>query len=225
MANNEMISKRLAISKSNAQMVIVVAVAAFVSIFCLVAAHAVWGENTYLSRVISKQRSASNQLNHNISAFNQLSTAYQSFISTPTNVIGGQTSGTGTNQGSNAQIILDALPPTYDFPALATSLNQLLTSKGFPNASISGTDDQITQQSNVISPTPTAVPIPFSFTISNASYASVAQVITATEESIRPIQIDTLSLTGGASNMTLSVTANTYYQPGKSVNITKQVVK
>ena len=67
--------------------------------------------------------------------------------------------------------------------------------------------------------------MPFSFTVSNANYTSVSQLITKLQQSTRPIQIDSFDLTGGSSNMTLTVNAHTYYQPAKSVSITKKVIK
>jgi len=69
--------------------------------------------------------------------------------------------GSGDNDGSNSKIILDALPSTYDFPALASSLEKLLASKGVPVSSLSGTDDQLNQETNTSSPTPAPVPMPF----------------------------------------------------------------
>jgi hypothetical protein len=39
------------------------------------------------------------------------------------------------------------------------------------------------------------------------------------------LQIDTLNISGGAGNMTVNVTAHTYYQPAKSLTITKKVIK
>ena len=50
---------------------------------------------------------------------------------------------------------------------------------------------------------PQPVPMPFSFSVSNTSYAAVGQLVAALQQSIRPIQIDTLGLSGAASNMAL----------------------
>lgn len=218
-------TKRLAISKANAQMVAVVAVAAFVTVFCLIASKAVFSQNQYQSRVTSAKEKAHQQLQKNIQTFGNLQTAYKAFDGTATNVIGGTTKGTGDNDGSNSKIILDALPSTYDFPALTSSIEKILADRGLKVTSITGTDDQLNQQGNTSSPTPQAVDIPFSFTVSNASYASVSQLLTSLQQSIRPFQIDTINVSGGANDMKLTITAHTYYQPAKSVNITKKVIK
>ena len=206
-------------------MVATVAIAAFVTIFCLVAAQAIWSQNGYQSRVTAADEKAHQQLEKNIQAFGSLVTSYQAFNSTGNNVIGGLTSGTGDNDGDNSKIILDALPKTYDFPALTSSVEKILTARGLTISSITGTDDQLSQESNTTSPDPQPVSMPFSFSITNANYASVQQLITDLQNSIRPIQVDSLTLSGGTSNMTLTVNAHTYYQPAKSLGITKEVVQ
>lgn len=218
-------TKRLAIDKAQAQMVAAVGIAAFVTIFCLVAANAILSQNQYQARVIDKKQAANKQLKANIQAFKDLVTHYQAFDSTSTNVINGNAGGSGDNDGKNSKIILDALPPNYDFPALTTSLEKILSDRGLKASSISGTDDQLNQQKNLSSPNPQPVSMPFSFTVSGASYSSAKQLIQALQQSIRPIAIDTLNISGGNSNMTLTVSAHTYFQPGKNVSITKQVVK
>jgi hypothetical protein len=225
MAKPEILTKRLAISKANAQMVAIISVAAFVTVFCLVAAKDVWSQTRYQARVTSKDEKAHQQLQANIKAFDNLVSSYQNFGSATTNIIGGNSTGSGNNDGDNAKIILDALPDSYDFPALTSSLEKILTASSFNVTSITGTDDQLNQQGNTSSPTPQPVSMPFSFSVSNTNYTSVQQLISTLQLSIRPIQIDSINLTGGANNMLLTVSAHTYYQPGKSVNITKQVIK
>jgi hypothetical protein len=115
-------SKHLAINKANAQIVGIVAAAAFISIFCLVASKAVLSQNSYNARVISAKEKAHKQLQNNLKAVNNLTISYKAFDETATNVIGGTAGGTGDNDGSNSKIIIDALPSAYDFPALTSSL-------------------------------------------------------------------------------------------------------
>jgi hypothetical protein len=218
-------TKRLAIDKTQAQMVVIVAVAAFVAIFCLVASKAVFSQNRYQARVITAKEAAHKQLEQNIDTFNNLQTAYKAFDGASTNVINGNTAGTGDNDGPNSKIILDALPPTYDFPALASSVEKILSDNGLKVTSITGTDDQASQQGNTSSPNPQSVTMPFSFTVSNASYATIGQLLNKLQQSIRPISIDTLDVSGGENNMTATISAHTYFQPIKTVGITKKVVK
>jgi len=229
-------TKRLAIDKAQAQTVGVVAAAAFVTIFCLVAAKGVLSQNQYQARVTSKKEAAHKQLQQNIQAFcgtadgtnctpGSLVGSYKSFDSASPNIIGGNADGTGDNDGTNSKIILDALPPSYDFPALTASIEKIVEKQGLKVASITGTDDQVNQQGNVSSPNPSAVNIPFSLTISGANYSSIQQLVNALQNSIRPMVIDTLALNGSSDDMTIIVGAHTFYQPGKNVSISQKVVK
>jgi hypothetical protein len=117
-------TKRVAIDKASAQMVIAMAIASFVAVFSLIASNAVWSQHGYLSRVTKEKEKAHSQLQANVKAVDGLTSAYRAFVSTPTNVIGGPSDGTGDNGGDNARIVLDALPPQYDFPALTSSLEK-----------------------------------------------------------------------------------------------------
>jgi len=225
MAAPQISTKRLAISKANAQMVAVVGIASFVTVFCLVASQAVWSQTRYQARVTSAEEKAHKQLQDNLAASDQLVDSYKNFTSSSTNVIGGHSSGTADNDGNNAKIVLDALPSAYDFPAVTSSIEKILNTGNFHISNVSGTDDQLNQQNNTSSPTPQPVNMPFSFSVTGANYNAVQQLIATLQKSIRPIQIDTINLTGSANNLTVTVNAHTYYQPGQSVNITKQVVK
>lgn len=226
MANKAQIStKRVAISKANAQMVVIVGVAAFVTVFCLVAAKTVFSQTRYQARVTSAEEKAHSQLQDNLQTYSQLASAYKTFDSASTNAIGGSKDGTGGNDGPNSKIILDALPSSYDFPALTSSIEKVLNDNGLKVSSITGTDEELSQQKNSSSPTPQSVQMPFSFTIVNASYPAIGQLMAKLQQSIRPIQIDSIDLSGGVNNMTATVKAHTYYQPAKSVSITEKVVK
>ncbi len=218
-------TKRLAISKANAQMVAIVGVAAFLTVFSLVAAQAVFSQTRYQARVTSAKEKAHKQLQDNISTYGQLADSYDTFDSEKINVIGGSRDGSGDNDGPNSKIILDALPPSYDFPALTASIEKILVDNGLKVTSINGTDDQLSQQSNTSSPNPEPVQMDFSFTVSNANYGSVRKLLTKMQQSIRPIQIDTLDISGAANDMTMTINAHTFYQPVKSVSITKEVIK
>jgi hypothetical protein len=224
-AKPQISTKRVAISKANAQMVGIVAGAAFITIFCLVASKAVFSQERYQARVISAKEKANDQLEANLKNFSSLQKSYAIFNSAPTNIIGGSATGTGDNDGTNSKIILDALPSSYDFPALTSSLEKILADNNLKVSSITGTDDQVNQQNNLINPNPQAVSMSFSFTVNDANYSSVSQLITKLQESIRPVVIDTLDLSGAANNMTATVNAHTYFQPVKGVSITKKVIK
>jgi hypothetical protein len=225
MANIEGLTKRVAINKANAQVVIVVGIASFVTVFCLMASKGVWSQTAYQGRVKSATSKANLQLASNITAYNSLAKSYESFATTTPNDLGGQISGTAQNSGNNAKIILDALPAAYDFPGLTSTLQKILTNGSFQVQSIGGADDQLTEGINSSSANPVPVSIPFTFTVINASYQSIGQLIQTLQESIRPIVIDNFQLGGDENDLTITVSAHTYYQPAKTLSITKQEVQ
>lgn len=212
------------IDKANARIVIYVSIAAFILIFSLVAIKTLISQAAYQNRVISAKKTAVNQLKTDIAATDQLKTSYAAFTETPQNVLGGNPGGTGPQDGNNAKIVLDALPSSYDFPGLTTSLESLLTGQGVKIDSISGTDDEVAQSANQSSTNPQPSPIPFTLS-AEGDYTGIQNVISAFEHSIRPMQVQTLDIAGNQGQLTLSLNAQTYYQPAKSLNINKEVVK
>ncbi|MGZ6005300.1 MAG: type 4a pilus biogenesis protein PilO [Candidatus Saccharimonadales bacterium] len=217
-------SKRLQINKASTVMVASLAITSFILVFSLIGGKALLSQRSYQAKVIAKKEAARDQLKANIDATGTLINSYKSFIGTSQNVIGGNPNGTASNDGDNAKIILDALPSQYDFPALATSLDKLLSDNSLKIGNISGTDDELTQQSNQSSATPTPVAIPFNVGVSG-TYKSIQKLISVFEKSIRPIQISNLTFAGNDKSLTVNILAQTYYQPEKDLTITTEVVK
>jgi len=217
-------TKRALIDKANTRIVIYVSVAAFILVFSLVATKTLVSQAAYQNRVISKKKVAVSQLKTDINATEDLKNSYDAFTHTTQNVLGGSPEGNGAKDGNNAKIILDALPSSYDFPGLTTSLEALLGSQNVKIKSITGTDDEVAQSANQSSTSPQPAPIPFSVSV-EGDYNGIQNVISAFERSIRPMQIQTIDLSGNQSSLTMNITAQTFYQPAKSLNIGKQVVK
>lgn len=217
-------TKRILIDKSQTTMVVATGIAAFVLVFSLVAAKSLIGQMTYQNRVISAKKAAVSQLKDNISATTTLVNSYKAFVNTSQNVLGGNPAGTGAQDGDNAKVVLDALPSKYDFPALATSLEKLITSQNLQIQSITGTDDEVAQSANSGSATPAAVAMPFQIAVTG-SYKGIQNLIKEFNSSIRPFQIQTIQLAGNQDNMTLTLTAQTFYQPEKDFNVTKKVIE
>lgn len=218
-------AKRLLIDKANTRIVAYVSIAAFIVVFSLVATKTLVSQATYQNRVIDAKRKTVNRLQTDIAATGQLDGSYNAFISTPQNAIGGNSNGVGTQDGNNAKIVLDALPSSYDFPGLMSSLQNLLTSQnGVQVDSLGGTDAEVTQGTNQASSSPQPVAMPFTASVSG-SYGAMQGVVDALGHSIRPMQIQTLSLNGTNNNMTMTITAQTFYQPAKSLNFGQEVVK
>jgi hypothetical protein len=217
-------TKRLQINQANVTIVIATSIAAFVTIFSLVAARALISQYSYQSKVIAKKEVAKKQLQANIVAVNSLLNSYQQFVSQPDNIIGGTATGQGDRDGDNARIILDALPSKYDFPAVATSIEKLVTERNAKIVKITGTDDEVNQQATESSATPEPVEIPFEVG-AESNYQTAQDLIGVFERSIRPVKLTGLTLAGKDSTLTLTLKAKTYYQPEKALSIKSEVVK
>lgn len=238
MARAQVSTKRLMISKANSTIVVVVAVAAFLTAFSLVASRALLGKRAYQNRVIAAQEKARDQLQKNLKEVESLNTSYIAFVGQDPNIIGGSRTGAGDRDGDNAKIVLDALPSKYDFPALTSSIEKIMSGK---IQTITGVDDEANQNSdgssqassnNGVSQTAQkeshgsgAVDMPFEMSV-KGSYASMQDVLNILQQSIRPIHINTLTYTAGdAGNVQLTVTAKSFYQPEKVLKITTEEVK
>lgn len=224
MAKTASFTKRALISKANSTMVIATAIAAFIFVFSMVASKALFSQASYQNKVIDQKKKALATLKSDISAVDSLKESYRSFVETPRNVLGGNPTGTGSLDGDNAKIVLDALPSKYDFPALATSLESLISSQGLEIQAISGTDEEVQQRQSSESPSP--VPIPFQVRVSG-SFESIKNLINAFERSIRPIQVKKVDMASAAQgdSLTALIDAETFYQPEKSLKIKTEVVK
>lgn len=216
--------KRQLIDKANQRVLVITSLAAFIVIFCLVASKTLFGQLLYQNRIVQAKKTTLSQLKKDFSAAQNLETAYQAYISTPQNVIGGNPSGSGPNDGDNGKIVLDALPGQYDFPALATSLTKLLSGQGVKIQSISGTDDEVAQSEQAQTATPQPVPMPFQVS-ANGNYQAIVNTAKTFEASIRPIQVQTITLSGDDANLNLTLAAQTYYQPQKTFNLSTKVIK
>lgn len=224
MAKTASFTKRALISKASSTMVLATGVAAFVVVFSAIASKTLIGQAAYQNRVISAKKQALATLESDLKARDSLVNSYKSFVDTPQNVIGGSPEGTGDKDGDNAKIVLDALPSKYDFPALATSIEKLVTMQGLAIQSIAGTDDELTQAANQSSTSPQPIAMPFQVQVVG-SYDSIKSFVNALERSIRPFQVLKVEVSGNEGSMTATIDAQTFYQPEKSLNIRTEVVQ
>lgn len=223
MASNISIGKRELIDKTNSRIVGVIAIAAFLVVFSLIASRALWSQRGYQSRVIDKKEAAVKQLNDNVKAVEDLEVTYKAFVERQDNVIGGSSQAIGDRDGDNAKIVLDALPSKYDYPALVTSLEKILADNGFSLKSISGNDEEIAQTDGGASE---PVMMPFELSSEANGYPQVETLLKVLYASIRPIDYKELSIKGNTdSNIEVRIDGFSYYQPSKGLTITKEVVK
>jgi hypothetical protein len=222
--NTAGLTKRALIDKANTTTVAAAAIAAFLVVFCLVSGRALLSQAMYQNRVISAKKDTLKQLNKNLEARDDLVKSYEAFVGTSQNVIGGNPSGSGDRDGDNAKIVLDALPSKYDFPALASSLEKLAGTQGLQLDTIVGTDDEVAQAGNETNATPVPVPMDFEVTVKGA-YQQVQGLTETFEKSIRPIQVQKIVMNSTEGNVSATITAQTFYQPEKKLELRKKVVK
>jgi hypothetical protein len=223
MAKLKISSKHLQINKANSVITLTLAIASFVAVASLVASRAMLQQRSYQAKVIKEKELAAKTLKDNIAAVDTLVNAYKEFVGRPDNIIGGSTAGTGERDGDNAKIVLDALPSKYDFPALTTSLEKILTQGNFKINNISGIDDEVGQGAKQSS-TPELIEIPFTFSVSG-NYDSLNSLIQTLENSIRPIKIDKLKFSIQSSEIQMDIDAKTFYQSEKTFTITTKEVR
>lgn len=222
MARKQLSLKQLAIDKDNTSIAIAVGLAAFIIVFALVASQALWQQRGYQAKVISKKKVALKELKRSSSEVEKLKTSYATFADAKENVLGGNPGGTGDRDGDNSRLVLDALPSKYDFPAVTTSLEKVF--KNYKIESIEGTDDEVNQGSIEASGSPELVEIPFVITLS-AGAASTKSILETYERSIRPFQIQKVSLKSEKDEVKTTVTAKTYFQAPKKFDVKREVMR
>ena len=206
-------TKRIQIDKSNTKVLIYICLATVALIFALVAAQALWKQIQYQNKVLSLRNKAIDQLEKNKKATAQLQAQYVAFDTASESIIG--------NSDANSKVVLNALPSKYDFPALATSLENLVNKSGVTLVSITGTDDQLNAKQSSIEPQP--VDIPFSLSV-KGSYDSIKTFISNLEKSTRPMKITKISFSGSEGTMQVDIAAVTQYQPLKILDLDKKQV-
>ncbi len=212
-------SKKVQIDKGQATIFATVAIASVVTIFSLVSSKSLWSNSRYLAKVIDKKETARDQLEENKATIGELTKAYEKFDNQETNLMGGSKNGTTDRDGSNGTLILNALPNTYDFPALASSIEKMLA--GYQIDSITGSDDIIAQSSSAQAQ---ATEIPFSFTVTT-NYSELKRLVGSFDKSIRPFSLTKIEFSGNGDALKVDIAAKTYYQPNTSLKITEETVK
>jgi Tfp pilus assembly protein PilO len=123
------------------------------------------------------------------------------------------------------QVIIDALPTEENRSALATSMQtEVLGPSGVTINSFSVTDSD---SGLAVAPSVTgtdASSFDFSFSITG-SYAQVQQAIKNMERSIRPITVKSISVQGTSEKLDANITATTYFQPAKDIQLKQGEVK
>lgn len=213
--------KHYKIQKAGSTVTIAVGIAAFVVIFSILGSYALFQQRNFQARVINEKEKTVKQLEANKEAVGNLKESYQAFVSQNPNVLEGNKDGDGDNDGDNAKLILDALPSNYDFPALVSSMEKILTDNGYPIAEIAGIDAEaeITDDAKA-----EIFEMPYELTtVSN--FDEVFELIETFERSIRPIKPVNVTITATEEGLQLDYAATSYYLPKTGVKFGEKVVK
>jgi hypothetical protein len=221
-------STNVKLDKAQTSMITTVAVATIVTIFCLVASKSLVSQASYQSRVIHARHTSIKQVKTNIDNANSLADHYNQVFegNSPANIIGGKNTKSSQAQppdGDNGSIVLHALPTTYDFPALLTSMAKVLSGHAVTNQSITGSDQALDFKNDPV-PNPAPVEIDLS-AAGTVTYANAQGLIQDFERSIRPFDITKLSLNGNQATMSISFDLATFYQQAKTTGLTTQEIK
>lgn len=206
-------SKHLQIDKANSLILIATAITTVIVIFSLVAAQSLLKQMSYQNKVIGLRNTANKQLADNIKSVSALKTSFDAFENSSESVIG--------TADKNSKIVLDSLPSKYDFPALATSLEGLISTSGDTIVGITGTDDEAQAKQDSTAPVPVEIPFDIS---AKGDFGGLQRLVANMERSIRPFNVTAINIAGSDNNLQIKVTAKTYYQPEKKLQVDQKVV-
>jgi hypothetical protein len=218
--------KHLAIDKAQSTIITVVAAATIVTVFSLMSSKALLAKAAYQSKVISARQKSAAQLDKNVKDAQTFLDQYNNVFngSSATNIIGGKNTKSADAKppdGSNPRIVLDALPTSYDFPALVTSVAGILADNNVASPSIAGLDSSVSTNSQPsANPQPGQIPLTITGT---TTYGGAENLIKDLERSIRPFDVTKVSISGSQA-ISVNLDVNTYYQPAKILTITSKAV-
>jgi hypothetical protein len=210
----------LLLDKAYSTMTLILCFTIFVFVSSITASYQLVKQSKYQSRVIAEKDKALKIVKQNNDEVKKLTLAYNGFTNEPINLLGGNPVGTGPKDGLNSKLILDALPSKYDYPALVSSIEKLLVEGGYRLENIGGSEGSLSQAGSDQTSSTGPIEMKINFTV-NESYERVFKLLHEIESSIRPMHIDSISLSGSDQSIRANVSLTTYYQP-QSVFTTSQ---
>lgn len=217
--------KRQQIAHSNKMMFLWVAGASVVVAFALVASLFLIKQMVFQTKIIAAKAETNNTLQDNIDTTPDLKKEVEKLIANPN-----LTDARAKANQNNLSVIFDALPYVADDIGFGSSLQSvLLSGLGTPeNITINSLSSSTAEEGEEVAGT--AIPegaqeLAFSFTITGSD-KDIKEILARFDRSIRPIQIDSLSLQAGeGGKVTASIQARTFYQPAKTLELTNKTVK
>lgn len=200
-------SRRDLVKKAGSVVFIVVAVSSVIVMFSIISIRFLWDKKSYNDRVINAKTEARDSIQSNLRNLDTLSEQFP------------QLEGSSI---ADSKTILHALPPVYDYAALASSIDFLATTSGVKTNTNIGTDISATAAKSATISQP--VEIQLSLQV-EGSYEAIKQYILNLENSIRPIHVTAVTYKGTNSSLQASLTAVTYYQPMRSLDVLRSPIQ
>lgn len=201
------LSRREQVKKAGATVFIVVAASSVVVMFSIISMRFLWEQKSYNDRVISGKSKARDDIETNLNSLTRLSEQFPQLED---------------SASTNSKTILHALPPAYDYAALASSIDYLASISGV--ASNTSVGEDVSASAVNSAPTSSPVEIPLSIQVTG-SYEAIKQYITNLERSIRPINVTAVTYTGNNDSLQATIQAVTYYQPSRNLEVEKKAVQ
>ncbi len=204
---NKSTNHRERILKANSTVFISVAIGSVLVAFSVVSIRFLWERKSYNERVIAAKTTARDGLQSNLDNLNSLK---------------GQFAELDKSSSTNSKIILHALPPNYDYAALASSMESLAQRANVNFSGSVGADDSANSIPN--SNTSAPVEIPISLRV-KGGYDRITSYIQLLETSIRPISIKNVTYSGTNTDLEASIQAVTYYQPTRNLDVSRSKIQ
>jgi hypothetical protein len=213
------VKKRQQIQQANRIVFIWVAIAAVAITVALVLAQFMMKQFFFNTKVISAQVKTNDTLVKNLDVYEPLKTDVSKLVAN-SDLARLRVQDTD----SALQVVIDAMPTADEPIALIASLQQVVLAKS--GASIS--DVTLLQAApsdtgEVVVATAGVQPVSFMIK-ANGSYDSIKKLMQDMHNSIRPISVTALKVTGSNANMAVEITANTFYAIPRTVDMTKETI-
>lgn len=122
------------------------------------------------------------------------------------------------------RVVLDALPDTLNTPALGASIQRVVDIPDVDLDSLSFEDATAADAASGTTATTSAVAIPFSMKLVAKNIDAAGKALNRLEKSIRAINVTSSKLEINSSGVTLTITAEAYYQPPVTLDLPTRTI-
>lgn len=225
--NDVAIRKRTQIAKANKTMFIWIAIASALIGVAIVVSIFLTQKLLYTEKVLAKKQETVSTLDHNLSVVEALKDEVQAL-----NANSALLSIRATENDEALQVVLDALPSDANSLALGASLQNKLLAGIEGNYSLESLQvtpvngvEALTNRTTVDASAKSGdSAISFTFSV-KGDQAALQQVLRNLERSIRTINVTHVSIETRASELTMSIQGEAYYQPAKTLQLVEKTVK